>query len=122
MFCIFSIFAFHSNIPKHYVYVPIGNFHFLDEELMLSKDFSYREKEEIKDYLDYLITQQQREQRQPQNQTNAHALTHYESLLRRCKNIRLPFGSYPTFQDLSVCYGETVHTSVVERIVKFRYF
>ena len=89
---------------------------------MLSKDFSYRDKEGIKDYLDYLINRQQREQRRPQNQTNAHALTHYESLLRKCKNIRLPFGSYPTFQDLSVCYGETVHTSVVERLVKIRYF
>jgi hypothetical protein len=109
-----------SNIPKHYVYVPIGNFHFLDEELMLSKDFSYKDKQGIQDYLDYLITRQEREQGRPQNQTNAHALTHYEALLRSCKNIRIPFGLYPTFQDFSVCYGETVHTSVVERLVKYR--
>ena len=88
---------------------------------MLSKYFSYKDKESIQEYLDYLMVRQDRQEERSQNQKNSHALTHYEALLRQCKNVSLPFGSYPTFHDLSVCYGETVHTSVVQRLVKFRY-
>ena len=111
-----------SNIPKNYVYVPIGNFYFLDETLPRSKDFSYQEPKCIQDYLDYLIIRKEQTVGMPEDQKNAHSLSNYESLLRRSQNLRLPFGSYLTFQDLSESYGDTVHTFVVERQVKFRLF
>ena len=92
----------------------------MDEDFKRSKHFSYKDRNGVQEYLDFLIMRQEQEKGQTENQGNAHALTHYEALLRRCQNPRLPFGSYQTFHDVSVCYGDIVHTSVVERKVKFR--
>ena len=74
----------------------------------------------IQEYLDRLLHQQEQRAAQSENQSNPHALTYYNLLFRRCENVRLPFGSYPTFHDLSELYGDTVHTAIVERRVEFR--
>ena len=98
--------------------MPIGSFHFLDELLMKMKSFSHSDRRSIQEYLDYLIMQQ--DQQDKEYQENAHALTHYEALFRRCRDFKMPFGSYEAFHDLSIAYGDTVHTSIVERRVKFK--
>ena len=85
---------------------------------MKIRNFDHTDRRSIQEYLDYLIIQQ--DQGDKEYQENAHALTHYEGLFRRCRDFKMPFGSFPAFLDLSVAYGDTVHTSVVERRVKFK--
>ena len=82
--------------------------------------FSYKERVRIQEYLDRLLHQQEQRAGQSENQSNPHALTNYNLLFRQCEGVRLPFGSYPTFHDLSELYGDTVHTAIVERRVEFR--
>ena len=85
---------------------------------MKIRDFDYTDRKSIQDHLDYLIIQQ--DQGGKEYQENAHALTHYETLFRRCRDFKMPFGSYPAFHDLSVVYGDTIHSSIVERRVNFK--
>ena len=83
--------------------------------------YLHKDRNKTQDYMDILIMKtEQRGGQLEENQVNAHALINYESLLRRCQNPQIPFGSYPTFQDISISYGDIVHTSIVERKVKFR--
>ena len=85
---------------------------------MQVRDFDHTDRKGIQEYLDYLIIQQ--DQGENEYRENAHALTHYEKLFRRCQNFKMPFGKFEAFHDLSFVAGDTVHTSVVERRVKFR--
>ena len=85
---------------------------------MKIRDFEYKDRKSVQEYLDYLIIQQ--DQGDKEYQENAHALTHYEALFRRCRDFKMPFGSYLPFHDLSVVYGDTIHSSIVERRVSFK--
>ena len=70
------------------VYIPIGNFHFLDERVNEKEFFSCNRLKELEEYM-----QEEYQQNASKRSMNAHALSYYTELFR--KNGNLPFGGYP---------------------------